>query len=438
MERNFTEKVTKHTTPTAGETLPDGVMLELIHPEGSAGKPKLLVWRAGEKTQVVDVFQSCDRLYLPASVNSSTTDAILFPSQATGYGSAEELFARIPELAKHYFSLPDRDLGALAYWAFASWFPELPVPATLGVTAPSPVEALAFLRFVRCICRRGLLLTEIEPAGFLAIPRQLKPTLLIHQTRLTRRMRALLRAASGRGALVTARGRFLDVRGAMAIFCNDLNLDPTEDLLRITVGPAEPNSAHAFDGRAEASIAAEMQAKLLKYRLENHKVVLGSTVDAPDFTAGVRDLARTLAASVASDADLAHGAISLLCPIDEDARARWTTLPEFAIVVALLALLHERKEPQLLVKELTDFVNTALRAGGEFVQFSPEEVGHRLAALNLYRGRTAAGKVLRLTRELSVQVHGLKRVYGVKTSPANFPGCPDCEQPQVTEEKQPM
>jgi len=54
------------------------------------------------------------------------------------------------------------------------------------------------------------------------------------------------------------------------------------------------------------------------------------------------------------------------------------SLPEKA---ALLALVHEREEPQLLVKELTDLVNTALRAGGEFSQFSPEEVGHWLAAL---------------------------------------------------------
>jgi hypothetical protein len=93
-----------------------------------------------------------------------------------------------------------------------------------------------------------------------------------------------------------------------------------------------------------------------------------------------------------------------------------------------LALVHEGKEKQLLVKDITCLVNAALRAKGELVEFSPEEIGWRLAELGLYTRRMRGGRGIRFDRELSRSVHALARRLGVSVPPAGFQGCPDCVQ----------
>jgi len=127
--------------------------------------------------------------------------------------------------------------------------------------------------------------------------------------------------------------------------------------------------------------------------------------------------------------------VSLLSHQDEDVRARWTTLPEFAIITVLLSMLHERKQSRVQVGDFSEFVNVALRARGEILEYSPEEVGHRLAAMRIFTSRTGSGKVIRITREISRLAHDLKLRYGIATSPGSFPGCPDCERTEVPGKK---
>jgi hypothetical protein len=100
--------------------------------------------------------------------------------------------------------------------------------------------------------------------------------------------------------------------------------------------------------------------------------------------------------------------------------------PDFAVVVSTLALVHE-KQPRVPVKQLADFVNAALRANGEIKEYSPIEIGRRLSRLGLPRSRRAGGMVIELTRDISRRVHDLKKMYGLTTSPASIPGCPDCD-----------
>jgi hypothetical protein len=153
-----------------------------------------------------------------------------------------------------------------------------------------------------------------------------------------------------------------------------------------------------------------------------------SFFDVSEFTPELRDLARSLGAAVAGDAELAGAIVPLLAPQNEDARARYSVRPEYATAVVLLALLHEGKEKQLLVKDIAHSVNAVLRANGEIVEFSPEEIGWRLAELGLYTRRIRGGRGVRLDRELSRSVHALARRLGVRVSPPGFPACPDCER----------
>ena len=216
------------------------------------------------------------------------------------------------------------------------------------------------------------------------------------------------------------------------LFCEDDNVDSElrEGVLRVSLYPARKNAVF-FDAREEERLAAEIQPQLLQFRLQNFQAVQASRFDAPGFTTGVRGLARALAASVVGDPTLTAGVIPLLSAQDEEVRASWSTLPDFAIIVTLLAFVHEKKEPRLPVNKLTEFVNAVLSANGEIKEYNAVEIGHVLSRLDLPRSRAAGGKLIDLTRQVSRRVHDLKRRYGVMTSPDSFPGCPDCEPPAV-------
>ena len=268
---------------------------------------------------------------------------------------------------------------------------------------------------------------------------ELRPTLLIDISGLTRPVRVLLRASSSRGAYIARHGEFADTRCIKAIYSTESDVDTavSEGLLRIAALPV-PGRSVFLDEREEDKIATEFQPQLLDYRLRNYRAVRESTFDAPGFTTGVRELAQILGAVVDGDPELQKGIISLLSRQDDDARIRQTTLPEFGIITALLSLLHERQKSELLVSEFTRFVNVALRANGEIQEYSPEEIGRRIAAMGLFTTRTKRGNVIKLTRQISRLAHDLSRRYGVTTTPPSFPGCPDCEAVDVPAKKRLM
>jgi hypothetical protein len=436
--RNEKSVASDPALPTTGESFSDGRLLELVSGTSIPGGLLLILWD-GTRVRVADQFEVEGRVYVPVSLDSSTWEAIRFPVRATGYESVSELFERIVDVVNNYFKLPARGLRAIAYFVLASWFPEiLPTPPTLVITGPSSAEARRFLRLLRCLCRHGVIVTELSPAGFWTLPMHLRPTLLIDISGLTRQMRGLLRASSGRGAYIARRGEFTDIACVKAVYSaeSDVDTEVSEGLLRVAL-PVDGRSVR-LDQREEDRIASEFQPPLLGYRFRNYRAVQESTFDAPGFTTGVRELAQSLGAAVVGDPELQKDIVSLLSRQDEDVRVRRTTLPEFGIVTALLSLLHERRESELLVSKFTTFVNAALRANGEILKYSPEEIGRRIAAMELSTSRTKRGNVIKLTRPISRLTHDLSLRYGVTTTPASFPGCPDCEPAEMPGKKRLM
>ena len=414
---------------TTGEVFSDGTLLELASDASSADKLGLLCWD-GKEAKAQDRVELADRTYVPFPVNASTLRAIRFPNQTRDYGSTSILFGKLVDLLDRYFVLPERDLILVALWVLTTWFPDvLPMAPTLVISGPSPAYVSCFLRLLKCICRRGIRLAELNPAGLCALPMRLQPTLLVEQTALTRSMRGLFRASSSRGVYITRSGDFLDLHCAQALFSAENGLDAAvnESTLHVAVVPAASGSA-SLNERAEDEIAAELQPMLLGYRLRNHRAVSESTFDLPEFTPGLRELAHSLGAAIVGDAELAGRIPSLLAPQDADARARRSVLPEGAILTVALALIHEGKLKKMLTGALTPLVNAALRAKGEVVEFSPEEVGWRLSRLGLYTHRMAGGNGIRFDREFSRAVHNLARRFGVEISPTGSPECPDCQE----------
>jgi hypothetical protein len=413
-----------NAVPTAGEILRDGTIVELVRVQEQS---RLLVWR-NRQSRIVARYESSGTVFEAVSLDSTTLAAIRFPTGSARYGSVAKLFARILDALSRLSGLPRRELQLVPYWILASWFPELlPLLPTLNVLGPSAADARRFLRILRCFCRRGALVTSITPSSLLNLPMQLRATLLVHQGKFARSVEDLLEASSLCGSYIPRAGGFLDLRTSTAIYCeeNDLNGDIRQRNLSVSLFPVA-SAVPVFDLREEEQLAAEFQPQLLRYRLERFEAVRNSTFDAPRFTTEVRDLVRSLAACVTGEPVLTTNLTSLLASEDEDARSKWSSLPEFAIVTALLALVHERRESRVPVTNLTRFVNVALRASGEIKEYNPVEIGRVLSRLDIPRSRSAGGMVIPLTRDLSRRVHYLGGRYGVTISSDAYPGCPDC------------
>lgn len=182
-----------------------------------------------------------------------------------------------------------------------------------------------------------------------------------------------------------------------------------------------------MDHRIATKLAAELLPLLLHYRLQNYASVESSSFDVPNFSPATREIARALGACIVDDAELASRIPNLLDAQDQDSRAR--ILPEFAVIFVVLSLVHKRERKLQAVKTIANFVNAVLRTYGEIVEFTPQEIGNRLAALGLFTTRTSAGKALLLDREVSRLVHDLARRYGVPVPAGCVAGCPDCSVP---------
>jgi hypothetical protein len=180
------------------------------------------------------------------------------------------------------------------------------------------------------------------------------------------------------------------------------------------------------DGRLN-DITAELQGKMLAYRLANYSRIRISHLHGMNFTHQTREIAMNLAACIVDDPELASGVVPLLHEQDDHVRGQPDRKLDAAILGAVLACLHEKKSDRVQVKEITALANALLRTQGEIVEYRPEEVGHRLDGLSLGRTRQNEGMFLLLGRDTSRLVHRLALGYEVSWDVNSVPTCLDCK-----------
>jgi hypothetical protein len=196
--------------------------------------------------------------------------------------------------------------------------------------------------------------------------------------------------------------------------------------LQITLPPTAAFEQALEDAQLN-EIAVEIQGKMLAYRLANFAKIRVSQLEGTNFTNQTHELAANLAACVMGDPELAAGVVPLLKERDEYVRGQRDRELETVTIEAILGVTHENKKDRVQVKEIAALANAILRNRGELVEYSPEEVGHRLDLLTLRRTRTAAGMCLILTGPMRRLVHRLARTYEVPSATTVVSGCPDCK-----------
>jgi hypothetical protein len=224
------------------------------------------------------------------------------------------------------------------------------------------------------------------------------------------------------------RGKVREVCCPKAIY---FGMDPLpKDIASIMIQIALPASGapmSALEDGVLNKISTELQGKMLAYRVANYSRIRISHLRGINYSQQTREIAMNLAACIVDDAELAKALIPLLQEQDDHIRGQLDRRLDAAILGAVLTCLHERKSDRVQVKELSILANTLLRTQGEIVEYSPEEVGHRLDALSLARTRQSEGMFLLLGRDTSRLAHRLALEYGPSLNVDAVRNCQDCK-----------
>jgi hypothetical protein len=369
------------------------------------------------------------RVYVPAKIEASILRRLRFPPGSTPHGSTRDLFAAVADVLRTHGGLSAEYAHLASYFVFATYFADcLPIAPCLLVAAFAGAGVVQLLRVLGACCRHSLLLAGVSPAGMRELPGGLRPTLLVYQSERRTSTERLLLLSQLRDFGVLRGGGVRDLFCSKAIYVGPHNLSsPVPGACEIHLAPTRGQPV--WDEHTEQEVAAELQPKLLHYRMQNYERVRSAHFDVHDFTGPTKDLARLFGRCITGDPEIQSGILDLLRPQDEVFRAQRSLQPESLVLEALLVLCHEPHTDRIHVGEVTKLANGILRGRGETVQMSTRQVGSMLKSLRVLTQRDAKGYAFRLSTETCRKVHELARDLEVPSIQVGVPDCEQCVEP---------
>jgi hypothetical protein len=340
------------------------------------------------------------------------------PTQREAYGTTGELFARIKAAIAEQTQLSDRDSALMTFWVFSTWCQDvLPLAPGLAISGWA-FEGDVVLRTLRAFTYHPVLIVGVTTAMLNDIKWDRKPTLLISDPNLGKRMAAQLGSSTRRGYLAFRKVAGcppspFDYFSSKAIFLGE---DPQmasilQNYLHINASPAPGvGSPRALPLTEE--VTQIFQNQLLLYRIRNLPAAFRSQFNVSGLSSESNAIAAALGRFIVDAPELQAELVTLLTPFsDQQLAERLDDLGTLAVGAAF-TLCHEGKE-QALVGEIASEVNRIQKERGERLQYSPEKVGHRLRKAGLLTRRLgAAGNGLLFDRATQILLHDVANAYG--------------------------
>lgn len=409
---------------TSGEIFADGSMIELVS-SATDNQLDLLFWHKHRKI-IAPQIEYRDRVYQAPDVDETLRRAIRLPKHAADYGTSKKFFAEIRILFEKYAGLTLAESSLMSAWVCSTWFADcVSSPPTLILSGSEIGAVITFFRLLSCLCRRSLILADVNRPAFLSLM-PLQPTLLISQPSGSLKILNLLETSNYRGVhVVGSGGKVHNVAGSKAIFVGMAETSNTDAIHLALPGhhPLPP-----LDEHSQAEIADRLLPQLLMYRLCNFRKIRESCCDLRKANFPNGELAHNLTTCIQGEPGIAQAIASILQRQDQDAQGQRGCDVNLAILEVIWAPLHDTKE--IAVSRITELTNALLRCRGEVLEYSAVEIGWRLKNLGLYRHRNGAGMVLRFSQENNLIVHRLAQRFALSLSPA--PNCPYCVPPEDT------
>jgi hypothetical protein len=404
---------------TSGEIFADGSAIELVSATGN--QLNLLLWHE-DRQKIAPRIEYRGSVYEAPELDGSLRKAIRFPSDVKEFGTKKQLFAQMQILFERHIGLTSPESALLTAWVCSSWFPDcLPSPPTLMISGPETGPAITLFRLLSCVCRRSLMLADLNRTSLLSLM-LLHPTLLVNQPSWSLKFSELCRASNHRGIYVVgSRGKVHSVVGSKALFVGMADAESDE---AIHLSLPALHRLPRFDEKCEAEIAKQFQGQLLMHRLRDFDRVRKSCRDVLGLDSPTTELAQNLMTCVANEPDILQAIGPILHRQGEDLQAQRFCDLSIVLIEAVWASLHDAKE--ITVGELAERTNALLRVRGETLEYSAVEVGWRLRNMGVDRHRNGGGMVLQFSQANNVLIHRLAKQFGLKLPPRI--GCANCGQ----------
>jgi hypothetical protein len=397
----------------------DGTIVDLLRDPGDE-RPRFLVWKSGQAA-VRNDFHYADRSFVPPHVEVALMRAIRLPIAITADADVGDLLQNLRECILTYIDLQPQSVRLVSNFILYTWFADrLTVAPYLWVTGPYGAGKTKLLRLLHCLCRRALLSSDMSSASFYLLPSLIMPTLLIDEFDSGTRSRhqdvlRFLLSGSTQGGHVFRGGKPYDSFCAKVIASRQ---GPSDTALASRAVSVSMLPTHRelpeLGSAAQERIANQFQGQLLSYRLHNYFGM--SAAIQPDFTARMKDIARSLLTPLLGHRRLEQQLVEDLRPQDQEAELSRHNEPEWAVATALYKECH-RTNGVLTVGTLTSCANELLATVGETYWLKPRGVGSLVRSLGLQTCKVGnLGRGLRMTRELKTQVHRLANDLGIRRS----------------------
>ncbi len=404
-----------------GGVLPN-VVIETVRDPSYPNQLRLHTWDGGHAA-TASTFSCRGCTYTPAPIPAGLASAILFPGPSKSFGTAAELSVSMSRFLDRYANLPPGAKEVIVAFALASWFVDcFPVAPLLHLVGPDN-EITRLLRLMGCLCRRPILLGDLDLPALSTLPSDLAPTLLVNQRNLGRRLTHVLLASNDRHFRVARGKREIHAYGAKAFasvpeFANGVgvrvSLPPVQELLP-TLGNAE-----------EVDIAADFQAKLLRYRLVNYRRVSQVQLDTSDYVPAMREEIRAWLAPICDCADLQKVVSDFLLQLSREAEEARMTDDRCVVAEAALFFCHKPDVNQFFVGDLTEIANTLLTGRHEGRVLTDKKVGLLLRALGISGERVARGYRVSLGNAVREKIHRVAKSYQVVSTQDGIVRCDYC------------
>ena len=416
-------------TPTAGEVLPNGVLLDLVR-DPITNEVGVLGW-TGSDGKIGPTVKFGNKTYIPANVDPSVLAALQLPWDFSSPAPpTRELFDDVCRQLAQFTAIPEHSLRQVAYFIFATWLADrIPVAPFLWVDAASAADSSELMQVLGLFCRRSLLLSSDSVTGLWTLPMYLRPTLLLDGAELTVPLQRFLHASSSKGIRSVKGGQALDLYCAKAICSQDSLRDPALASLALQISlPPRRAQLPTLTQEVSKDIANTFQAKLFRYRLTHLQKVVTPTIDVGGLTPATQNLARSLAACILGDEKLQSEVVPLLRGQDRETTDERSQGLEPIVLEALLYCCHEGDRSTVFASELAEAVNSILSQKGQKLRVSPETVGWKLRHLRFRTESVGSGKKgLWLFDDVRRRIHILAEEYRVPLDPQGaLNGCPHC------------
>ena len=400
--------------------LKDGTLVELAEDSKNPGRTCFAVWKDGE-VRFLDQLEQDGQVFVPLARSNEIPGRLRLPSAAIPYESVQVLLRRLESLISQCVTVDEKYVPVLADFVLSTWFVDrLEVAPYLSVVGLPQSGKTTLLKVLSLVCRRSLLIADITSASFYQACARFMPTILIDETgsiRSNRTLRHILRSGTTRDVLSVRRNRTFHSFGTKVISWLEPPDDPALNsrCILIPMFESKRTALVRTDDPKVQQMAAELQAQLLRFRLENYKAVkLAGVAGDEVLRPRTRDLLRALSAAHAQDAERCQGLLKFF-ESGQGIPAEPLDPAQNAVLRALFSLVHVREDfSSIRVGDLTRIVNLFLDRAGENLRLLPRKVGAVLTSLGVAtRTRTNSGWALSVNRQDAEKLHQLAACYGI-------------------------